>query len=52
MGILIVYFVVTALAVLAVFAAMGVSANSGHFMEAVEDAYAGGQGETFHRGYQ
>ncbi|REC93599.1 hypothetical protein [Kushneria indalinina] len=33
MGILIVYLVVTALAVLAVFSAMGVSANSGHFME-------------------
>ncbi|WP_457808920.1 hypothetical protein [Kushneria sp. EE4] len=33
MGILIVYLVVTTLAVLAVFSAMGVSANSGHFME-------------------
>lgn len=36
MGILIVYLVVTALAVVAVFSAMGVAANSGHFMESVQ----------------
>lgn len=51
MGILIVYFVVTALAVLAIFASMGVSAKSGHFMEALEEAHAG-QGETPYHGYQ
>ncbi len=40
MGILIVYLVVTAMAVIAIFSAMGVAASSGHFMEsahAVED---------------
>ncbi|GHC25080.1 hypothetical protein GCM10010082_17350 [Kushneria pakistanensis] len=33
MGILIAYLVITALAVIAIFSAMGVAANSGHFME-------------------
>lgn len=51
MGILIVYFVVTTLAVLAVFAAMGVSANSGHFMETLEDAKPD-MGDVPHHGYQ
>ncbi|RKD84920.1 hypothetical protein [Kushneria marisflavi] len=51
MGILIVYFAVTTLAVLAVFAAMGVSANSGHFMETVEEAHPG-TGDTPYHGYQ
>ncbi|WP_456269070.1 hypothetical protein M1D97_01985 [Kushneria sp. AK178] len=50
MGILIAYLAVTALAVVAIFAAMGVSANSGHFMEVVEETPAG-EDNTLRHGY-